>query len=1214
MIEFLTGSAEYDITAGMRGRMCAALGSDSNKKNIVYIVPEQFEYETERAVYRLMKRKNILPRISEINVTTFSRISEKILSECGESRPKADDVVKNIVMHKAVSECAGSLEVLAGIASKNGFCGKMVKTVSSLKGAGFTARGLEEFGNIIAGSDEFAKKNVLLLKKTSEVARLYYAYESGLSEYLDGADITAPAVELILKNKYSGLDGADIFVDCFNDFTGSQLKLLKALMPRAENMTFGFSTKRNSDNNAFRTANSYISRLADEARAAGCEISFFSGEIPQKYPENSPLREVADKIFSGEKAAVPSGENIELISLPTVYDEADFVASKIIELTEKKGLRYNETAVLCTDFSTYGRYIEGAFRKYGIPMFSDSQEAVITQPMINCVLCTLNAARDFSVENVLSCVKSGFFSRFSEEKNKNEGISNYYANVFEDYIYEWALEECHLKKPFTFGAGSNPHRTKDAESVRKSVAMPLYELSEKVKKAADGAEMTELVYNFLIENVGVERMIFKIESSHETDDDGDVDDIKAAGVTFDAGKTALCQRLWDTLVRIFNALHKELKNVKISIGDYYNIFRDICAGTTLATPPQTVDSVLVGDIDRTRADGVKAAFIVGAGYDAFPTPAPQTGIFSQYETEILSREASRIKEMPDVFSLKSSEEHYRLSLYRAYRALTLPSEYLCVSVPDILPDGEESEKSTVFGELERMFSDLKFRKINELSERYGEEFFCRSIKAAKLRYALRLGDGSHSAALLKRSLADSGEEEFVKRLDEIRKNRRSGSEPINSLHVIPKRFASLLFPTSMGATDAEKMLKCRFGFFCDHGLGVKEKTRREFSRTLRGTAVHFILEKTLSAFGGNIERLCGLSRAELTGICGHFLGEFIKTDTNNDFTEDPRGYFLFGNILNSAVDSLISMQFGFSSGRYRPALFELDMRKNSEIILDRSRITGEPISTVPPACELDPDTADISQAAAYDTILNSLPKTEDTKKIKLYAGPLKLALKNGIPIKLQGIIDRVDMFTENDRTYVRLVDYKSSVKNFNVNNAKNGINIQMLLYLAALLKANEKNSDVKLSAGGIFYIPTKSSGASREEKKPFELLSVTHRESGLIVTDDTTAKDYGEFTKRLVDRVKSESGEKAADEVRKYFELDSANSADPDDFKAICGDVIGNVTDKLDMLFGGDITAQPLVYHERDISKSSGKTVSPCDYCRFTDICGARTPIVIDKK
>lgn len=1186
MVKFIKAGANFDISARVRSELVSLLESGTQKQNIVYIVPEQFEYETEKAVYGILDEKKLLSRFDEVKITTFSALSREILEKSGETRLPADDIVKNIVMHKTVNDNKTALSALGKIASRSGFCEKMVQTVSMFKTAGLTARDLEEsLPNFEL--DEKLTANSPVVRKLSEVGMLYGQYEQLISDYIDRLDVTGLAAEIVAKSDFTDYDGASVFVDCFNDFTGDQLLFLRRVIGKAENVTFGFAAE--DDREVFRTPNEQINRLKQQAEEDGCEVKFVTEGIADRMAENSPLRELSERLFSSGKSTVKLGDYVELVSAPSVYEELDYVAAKIRQLVSEKGMRYREIAVLCTDAGAYGRYVESAFARYDIPVFTDVPEPILYQPLINAVIAALNALRDFNVDTVLSCVKTGFFSKLDKEKGERVGLSAKDIDVFESYVYEWALETPHLKKPFTFKNNrlETDSDMEQAEEIRAGVVQPILDLRRRLPKGSgtiDGAELTELLYKFLTDDIGMQRALF----SRCMNEDGS---------SLNSEMVALYQRLWNSLIGIFDSLHKELGGVPITLDDYYRLFRDICSTTSLAKPPQFIDSVLVGDIDRTRADNIRAAFIVGATYESFPTPAPQSGIFSQYETELLRDNIKHFGES----CLKSVKEQYYLSLYRAYRAVSLPTEYLCISCPECDVSGEGVQRSDVINGILGTFPDARIIRTSEL----GNKFYCRTEKAAKARYALGLNRGGRENAVLKKALEKNGSADFTDMLDEIRTARsartKEDNDDFSGRHHICAKTARLLLPAYIGATAVEKLSACKFNYFCRYGLGIDEKSQRSFNNAKRGDAIHFVLENVLREYSGDPDSFFKLTRAELYKLSRKYLGEYCRLETTNEFSDDRRTEFLFNNIANSAADVLITVQAEFFARSYRPKFFELDIAdgNNPKYIIDNEQ----------------PNSAEIPRAELFSENESSAaePRSAETGSRYIETKPLVIRLENGIEVTIIGRIDRVDMFTvkdENkDKVYVRVVDYKSSVREFDLNNTLHGSNLQMLLYLFALCDANKDNPTVKLCPGGVSYAPSRNTGAVEDRLSPYRMLAMNYHPNELLINDEVTRGDLDGYLSFVLDKISSEEelDEKTVETIKKTFLPNALNQADAESFEQLREDLLSAIGDNLSALFDGDVSALPLVCTEThcDVNgKTASKVKNPCEYCRFNDICG----------
>lgn len=78
--------------------------------------------------------------------------------------------------------------------------------------------------------------------------------------------------------------------------------------------------------------------------------------------------------------------------------------------------------------------------------------------------------------------------------------------------------------------------------------------------------------------------------------------------------------------------------------------------------------------------------------------------------------------------------------------------------------------------------------------------------------------------------------------------------------------------------------------------------------------------------------------------------------------------------------------------------------------------------------------------------------------------PLRISTEEG-RVTIGGKIDRVDLAELHGETYVRIVDYKTGSKEFKLTDVLYGMNMQMLIYLAALIESGG------LKGAGILYMP-----------------------------------------------------------------------------------------------------------------------------------------------
>ncbi len=1149
MIKFIENSAVYDVSAKMREELCEALSKTDD--TVFLIVPDQFEFETEKTVYSDLEKSGLLTKLCRVNVTTFTSLSRKILESEGENMPPADDTVKNVIMNKAVREQKNLLCALGGAAEKSGFCKKMVDTVGQLKAAGLKAEDLSSEGGLLMSENSGM---TTVIRKLSDVGKIFSSYDNLLSKYADSLDYTKKASEIISDKENKFFEGSWVFVDCFNDFTGSQMEFIRRMIPKAKNVVFAFVTDINETprSNVFGRLLSQRSRICGYAESENIEVETLTENINKRL--SGALCELSENLFANKKSKEDPNGYCELVSARGVYEEADYTAAKIKELCLDKGYFYRDIAVLCADAEN-GKYIRDAFEKYEIPFFLDIPEPILYRPLVNFFITLMKAMINFTADNVLICLKTGFYCKRTDDDIS--AISNKEIDTFENYIFEWNLSAKHLKKEFTFGGEKDFNRLQ-AETIRQTVAVPILELREELKNK-DGSGITRALYDFAVNKADIERAL----QSRCYDRNGD----------FDNEAVDINQQVWNSLAEIFSVMEEELSGENISLEGYYRLFSDICAQTSLSKPPQYRDCVLVGDIGRTRAGNIKAAFIVGASYEKLPEASSGMGIFSEYEAELVTSLIRENTTGDDIRarSLKDMKEQYSLSLYRAYRAVSLPTEFLSISCPEYDSSGNKISRSTIFGDIKRVFPNIKTIRAEELDDL----FYCRSIKSIKQRYAQSLGKNTKAVSAMRAYLEKSGNEDFVQKLDEIREKRGSDKAAV---HKMSKNSAKQLFKNSLGkngdiaigATQIEKLMLCPFSFFCTKELGIREVIKREFNSSNRGNAMHYIMQKVFEQYKGKTDEFLKLEHREFLKLSRDYLLEFLKLNTNGDIEDDKRTMFLFSNIASSAADLLLTMQTELSVRQYYPQFFEMNISQESE---NKVNLNNE-------------------------------------NEFTFFSKPISIDLSDDTEVHIGGKLDRLDaMYAEKDgrpRMYLRVIDYKSKAKSFDKDNAKSGVNIQMLLYLTALCKANSENGPIDVLPGEISYISSKNAGAAKTRQEALYLLEMSYRPEGLYINDEIIESDLKKLNEKLISCIQTDDEEKKqkiAEEINGSFSLNEDNSVTADEFKALSDETLNTITEKLKQIYDGDVSAVPLKLPEKNSKGKKNEQPDPCKYCEFGGIC-----------
>ncbi len=1020
-LEIILGKPTDNISDIVFDKLLAA-AADGCKA--ILIVPDQAEFETERRLYSRCKRNNTTNLFSSVEITTISKLCDAILETYSKGNAPADDITKSILMYCAIRESRDDLTAFKGIAEKPGFAGRMISTVSMLKAAGF--KPYDEYNDDAkAMSEKLNSVDQVLSAKFSDINRIYLRYDTLLSErYSDRLDSAAKAAKLAKDNRY--FKDKEVFLQDFDTFSASQRNFIDTIITSARKTTMAYITELGEDvRGMFQPVNSEISHFSDIAD--GAEITAVNSDDSGCDPNISGISRL---IFGNTPVnpELPPSDSVTLVSAGNVYSELDYVAAEIKRLCTEEGYSYNQIALLTPQASDYKTSIESAFEKYEIPFFCDIPDSMRHMPLTNLVLSLINVIRSFTVDDLLNYIKTGFV------RIDDKLLNDYDINHFEEFIFKWKLRPEDLKQPFP--ESNSPHdSTANAERIRKGLADSITALQDKLKDC-DGATVTKVICEFILDDLKLNSSITR-QCMYIGESDSALKDQLISSY----------QMQWNVLRHIFESMFTNLAGIKLSLKEYYQLFRDICSSTPLAKPPQVLDAVIAGDISRTKAYDIRAAFIVGTNFENFPAESKQSGIFSDYELKLLMQST----ELP---LTKTEMDSYLYSQYQAYRALALPCDklYICHSALDIASN--DAAESEVFQSIRRIYSVRE-----EQASGKSIDFYCRSMKAAQQRYAATyLSDPQHNADIrLAMKLADGSYDEsspnelstdYTKALDKAADTRTN-----KLLHSLTPQTAELIYRSDIiSATKLEKLAECPFNYFCENGLKINTVTAKEVNPLEIGNAVHHALctilqdsfttdeayDRFINSTDSAIEKD---ARAALDNYKEkQMLGSFAKSNSFN---------YQYDNISIAVSDMLKLFREEFRHSKYRPKLYELTINK------DTSGQTSNGITSAPLAIQLD----------------------------------------NGRTIYVTGNVDRVDVLDDGEAQYLRVIDYKTGKKDFNGAEVKYGLNTQMLNYLMALSNANKQLKD-----GGISYIPSGVTGADSKTDETFNNRLVTgHAPIGVYV-------------------------------------------------------------------------------------------------------------------
>ncbi len=1000
MLRFILGTGGSGKTAYIHNQIEELVRS--GEQEVILLVPDQSTFETEKAFLNLLGAR----LCKNVTVFGFDGMCRHVFRQ---TRNLPGNVIDNgtraVLMSIALEQLTEKLTLLKTKRSR-GVVEMLLGTLSECKKNGISTAMLRAAADNI--SDE------TLRRKLGETALVFDTFDALLSQsYIDPLDNLDRLKNILLEN-HNLFSNQVLFVDSFSGFTAVQLEILRILMSRCREVNVALTLDPNGDKNEEVFA---VSHATCEQLKALAKRDFVDIKAPVKLTqqlrfESDCLAALEQGVFRKHKTAFAElPKPIMLYHAADLFDECAFVARRIKELVIHGGMRYNDISVICRDDANYRGILDVMLEKYDIPYFMDARVDVSVKPAVRLIHAVFRLITDsFRREDMLSLLKTGLTDHSAED-----------IAAFENYVYIWNLGGRRLCEPFTL----NPRGFADTfsdqdrqalarvEAVRKSVAEPLLAFRDGCKDKT-GREITALLYR-LLEELQVPNALRRLY------------DVLEAGAEKGLGAEQI--RVWSLLMDALDKTVAAVGDLPLSLARYYELLSIQISNIEFSQIPQTLDCVTVTTAQRVRISRQKAAFVIGCADGEFPAVPHASGLFSSYEIKQLLLNDIAVS---DDFSYLAN-----LETFMAYCALSAPSHRLFVSCPSVNLEGEKLKPSVIFSEIRKVFpalptldkTDFDSRRDSMLALTPAFEEYARSLSANAAE--LRGLDGfftvhpryAAGAQAVKRAIARA-----PFRMENPDSARRLFGDNL-----------------TVSASQVEKFSLCRFSYFCNYGLRVRERLKAEINPMEYGTLVHYILEAFFTQY----------SKKEYSALSRQEIERFIRT----------------------AVAGYLESYFGGSETKAQSFLYRLDVLCDN-LLLMLSHIIGE-------LCQSDFEVADCELKIGSD--------------IPAYT----LKLPNGQSIAVCGSVDRVDVMKTGDETFLRVVDYKTGSKTFKLSDILYGLNLQMLLYLCSV-QAQGKERYGASTPAGILYMPAVVPNIRADGKSADEInreISSKFKMNGLLLDD-----------------------------------------------------------------------------------------------------------------
>ena len=1156
-------------------------GTINFDKKFILVVPEQDTNAKQRLMMNYFKDYG--HGILNIDVVSFDRIAHNVFDRLNiEPAEKniIDDAGKTMILSQVISEISkrekeeDRLSFYGKMVKRVGFAKKMTQAMSEFyayKVIEFDANGNVIKDNIQEVLDNIKDKDSLLVKKLSDLRKVYLAFVEKLNQYHYSIKETKYDLlnRMILDDKEL-FKNAVVAFEGFTGFTPVQLDIFSKITEMSDEVYVVIDYRKNDkddiyfnkpfdESDVFYLSKKFVQdinkKLSESSNPISAVIVEYNKEnIVYKYIDKDDLRFLERNIYNydnDEKCIDKTPENIIVYEAKNVDDEITNAAHIILEKTRKGKLRYEDIKIVVPSVEDYSDKIISIFSRYGIPVFIDNTKSILNSPYIEAIRAALDVVTyNFSYDSVMRYINSGIFEKNSE--------------IFEidNFIREYGIRGANRYKIGFEPIFDYKKRILDVKDELFGPLLSLYDAiynkKEKmtIKEYIDEIEAFE---NKILLKEKFDRLIDKLSNAEDAQNSKVADKLRSYynrfGNNFQLDvlnkSVEVKEKVIDTIKKVFGD-----SDEKISILEFRNIFDIGFTDVEIKILPQGLDQVVVGDLMRSRFDNPKIEICLGFNQSKVPAETSDNTLIDDAIRD-------EFKNVNINISQTTYETAYNQRLY-LYLVLTNPKDELIISYPRLNINKSTDEKSSVISAIEKLFgyidmvddeekfyTNLTVNRIDKYSlGYYSEEDLCdyiaENMQNLRREYDNKTADNkiNYDTLAVKKAikyLYNKNQDAFKYKFESVF-NKINSKDDANIDEKIAKNIIDKVRGGSVASVSyIESYNSCPYKHFLEKTIKLSERKNYEISSIDLGTYIHRILEL------------------------------FYKNNKKEDIDK-----LIADKELDVKIDECIEMatkeNFSFQ-----------DLKKGDEIFYGANKlaVVKRMIKKI------------LNAAIRFINFANEGTKLTDISTEERF----ETKIENGdTEIIVKGTVDKIESYKDDNSVYVNVIDYKSGkkAKTISLKEIENGTSIQLILYLDYCKNVKFKNKDV--IPCGAFYLWVDDPVIHLQKEIDDEELNKKINKALAYVG---IANDDNEIVKNIKETLTPRSKSKGYEDKDTGFVLSgellkggsvSKSETDNEKFDDLMTNTRNIIKTSMENIEKGNIEAE-------------AKDLKTCKYCPYSNIC-----------
>lgn len=596
----------------------------------------------------------------------------------------------------------------------------------------------------------------------------------------------------------------------------------------------------------------------------------------------------------------------------------------------------------------------------------------------------------------------------------------------------------------------------------------------------------------------------------------------------DLAKAREYAQIYRLVMDLLDQIYELLGEEEISLQEFADILDAGFGEITVGTIPQNVDRIVVGDMERTRLKQVKVLFFLGVNDGNIPKNASKGGIISDMDREFLIESGTEMAPSP-------RQQMYIQRLY-LYLNMTKPSQRLYLSYAKVNSDGKGIRPSYLIDTVRKLFPQLVVeypQNRSRIEQIEGRQEGARYLAEELREYAdgtLREEERQDFYLMYRAYEADpEGRDRLTAAA--FRRYKESGLS-----RIVARALYGRQLENSVSRLETYAACACRH--FLQYGLSLREREEFGFEVSDMGNVYHAVLENFAGKLAESGRTWWNFEENFAAKVVREAIEGYAATYGETVLYSSARNEYAITRMSRILTRTVLTLQQHLKQGSFQPDDYELSFRF---------------------AEDLDSIHVDLS---------------EEEK------------------MHLQGRIDRIDVSEDAEHVYVKVIDYKSGNKKFDLAALYYGLQLQLVVYMnAAMELESRKHPDKEIVPAALLYYhiddPTIETPVELTDEQINEQILAKLRMNGVVNSDP-------EVVERLDHYLQDKSAVIPVEKKKDGSFSARSGILSREEMQLVSAYVDAKIRDIGREILDGKIAANP---YEKGNEEA-------CTYCAYKKVCG----------